>query len=154
VLTPQEDGTVGDGQIDGVSADAQLDPFCLRNNGTVPIQLSTTFANNFDSEISACDTDEAAVDATCAVGDEGELSGNLTIDFAGFPETESGPPPCQSSAAFSGYVTGQTLGTIAPGARCIARMEAYWTNDPAGRQVSQTDRLQWEIIFSAVGAPT
>lgn len=130
---------------------AQEDYFCLRNDGTATGRLDVTFSQIIEQEVGACEASESAAgDTTCEDGAPGELKPLLGVQFI----PAGGTSGCGGVGVlgFDFYDgEGQLVDAdVAPGATCILSMGvgANLTSSENTYQIAQTDRVQWDVVFT------
>lgn len=148
---------ISDGQIDLVSGEGvatQPDYFCLRNAGTTTARLEVTFQSAVDSEVGPClETEAAAGDTSCVDGEAGELRPVLNASFNS--EVASTSPSCTGlSTSFGGFEGAPKLmdPDIGPDEICILKLFVFqdvFASETENLQ-AQTDRVQWDIVFTLV----
>jgi len=142
----------------------QTDRFCLKNNGTQAGQLVMTFTNVADLEVGVCEQSEAdAGDTSCTDLAQGELKPILEARFSldsGGLEAPSLSFSCTTSGftAFSTVEAGPEVldPNLDPGEFCrglLVLREKLSTTDTE-RLLAQTDKVQWDIVFTLEDVPS
>jgi hypothetical protein len=145
-----ENGQITLGTALGSSA-SQEDFFCLRNDGTTTGFLEVSFQSVVDREAGACEASEStAGDTSCADGEAGELKPLLFAQF----NAVGGTSGCGGVGVvgFASYESNPKLvdADVAPGATCILWMtvSSNLTSSNTEYLVAQTDRVEWDIVFT------
>jgi len=125
--------------------------FCLRNVGSASLDVVMSVIDLVDVEI-GCTGDEASVDLSCGLDQEGELSPNLVIGLTKYS--------CVDGISL-GFITGglsnlavngmpfQSGSTLAPNEIFCASVEIYYPTTATTEQVqaAQSDRATWRFAF-------
>ena len=131
---------------------------CVRNAGGSQGWLHVAFADVVDSEANpsgGCEASESdptgGNDGTCEAGPgTGELSPVLSTSVAA---TSCSPPESmlETNTDFGSMASsGAHMGWLQPGMTCLVPIEIgvlEWVSDQQ-RQAAQTDRVQWDIVFT------
>lgn len=134
----------------------QEDTFCLKNRDVAdaaPGKLTASFTAVTDTEVGPCAASEAdqGGDTTCEDGAAGELKPLVYVQWLSC----SGGGSCAwgPSNWFSAYESAPVVldASFVPGETYQARLSVYTPlnfNGPPERLRAQTDRLQWNIVFT------
>ncbi len=133
--------------------------FCLLNAGSSSVDVLVSAIDLVDSEI-GCTGDEATVDASCGLGDPGELSPLLRVNLVKWDcdavfELGTGANLGMISNTLPGLVASgmpfQGGSTLAPGAMFCASMQILYPTGATAEQVqaAQSDRATWRFAFDA-----
>lgn len=138
---------------------------CVRNIGPDPVVVDLAFDNVLSTD-HGCGPGEEEVDSDCVdPGDPGELDGsvetvtpdhtddNVEVHRTVYRGSLAGPVTavdgfgCLASATACdpGDESGGAVAELAPGQAIVIGLAFDWQGD---RVVSQTDRLQWDIVLS------
>ena len=133
-----------------------LETMCFYNNGFQDGDLVVSFDQISDREVGACADDEGASDDSCTDGAKGELAQVLQATFSGSPEF--GQNFCNTVSVtknFSEFDGSPQLliEDLPPKERCNIKVSfglqvTGGTNLEEAKSRAQTDRLEWDIVFT------
>ena len=121
---------------------------CLKNFGSGTGRVTVVFANVVQTEVGVCLASESqAGDTSCANGALGEIGDIVRVRLANANGSSSAS--CVGQSGLISTAGAMTLDAdLAPGETCDYRLDYLAIEDDTGRSKAQTDRVQWDIVFT------
>lgn len=153
-------GTFSDDLVSGTlnatdlsSSQPQFALYCVRNDGAVPVRVSTDFFDAVDTDL-GCTGDEAVVDTDCTPGARGEMSGMVFVQ-ARADETLLTGCSAVNAADDLGFLDGSmhtgplVFGPLDPGEIACVRFETTFFGG-ADVVLGQSDEVTYRIRLDAI----
>jgi hypothetical protein len=130
----------------------QQDAICVMNTGTSTARLSAAFVNVSDTESAPCDESESSAgDTSCGDGDSGELKSIVHAEWQNCAGDGSDNFCNLSLVPFADHEAPRDLDvSLEPGESRWLRLYTVISHAASEdeRLRAQTDRLQWDIVFT------
>lgn len=131
--------------------------FCIKNAGSTAGKLSGAAVNYSATEV-GCSTGEFDAGDTNCGGGPGELGAVIDEFFSNFGETGSDPDCLSLESQGIGFTgaNGHVLnGSLPPGGYCkfVYMLTPKFGSTDTQRVLAQTDRIQWDLVFTLEDVP-